>query len=63
MDGTCRTLGNTFLAKLALCKVDVCKIVLYCDGLERTHLGTFATTDAGSLAGLACHSTLILVDA
>ena len=63
MDGSGRTLGYAFLAKLALCKVNVSEIVLHCDSLERADLGTFAATDAGSLAGLACCSSLVLVHA
>ena len=61
MDGSGRTLGYAFLAKLALCKVNVSEIVLHCDSLERADLGTFAAPDAGSLAGLAGHSALVLV--
>ena len=61
MDGACRTLGNTLLAKLALGVVDVGNIVLHCDSLERTYLRTLAAADAGSLAGLARSRTLVLV--
>ena len=63
MDGTGRTLGHTFLTKLALCIVDVSEVVLNCDSLERTNLSTLAATDAGSLAGLACSCSLVLVHA
>jgi hypothetical protein len=63
VDCTCRTLCHTFLAKLALCKVDVSEIVLHSDGLERTDLGTLTAANAGSFAGLASHSTLVLVHA
>ena len=63
MDGTGRTLGHTFLTKLALCIVDVSKVVLHCDSLERTSLCTLAAADTGSLAGLASSSALVLVHA
>ena len=61
MDSSGRAFSNAFLAELALCVVDVRDIVLNSDRLERTNLGTLAATDAGSLAGLTCHSTLVLV--
>mgnify|MGYP003441696233 CR=1 FL=1 len=63
MNGTCRALGNTFLAELALCEVDVCHVVLDSDSLERTYLRTLAAADTCSLAGLARNGTLVLVDA
>ena len=63
MDCTCRTLGNAFLTKLALCIVDVSEVVLNCDCLERTNLCTLAAAYAGSLAGLARSGTLVLVHA
>ena len=63
MDGTCRALRHTLLAKLTLSVVDVSHIVLHCDSLERTYLGTLAAADTCCLAGLACNSTLVLVDA
>ena len=63
MDGTGRTLSNTFLTKLALCIVDVSEVVLNCNRIERTYLRTLATADACSLAGLACSSALVLVHA
>ena len=62
MDRTCRTLGNALLAKLTFCIVDVSEVVLDCDRLERTNLRTLAAAYAGSLAGLACSCTLVLVD-
>ena len=62
MDCACRTLSYTLLTELTLGVVDVCKVVLYCDGLERTYLGTLAATDAGCLAGLAGNGSLVLVD-
>ena len=62
MDCSCRTFCHTFLAELALCVVDVGKIVLDCDSLERTYLGALAATDAGSFAGLAGSGSLVLVD-
>ena len=63
MDGSCRTLCHTLLAKLALSVVDVSHIVLHCDSLKRTNLRTLAAAYTCSLAGLACDSTLVLVDA
>ena len=59
---TCRAFSHTLLAKLALCEVDVSDIVLNCDRLERTYLGTLSATDAGCLSCLAGHSALVLVD-
>ena len=63
MDRTCRTLGYTLLAETALRIVNVSEVVLHCDSLERTYLGTLAATDAGSLAGLAGSRTFVLVHA
>ena len=62
MDGSRRTFCNAFLAELALVEVDVSHVVFNCDCTERTNLGTFATADAGCLAGLAGNSALVLVD-
>ena len=63
MYGTCRTFRHALLAELALREVDICKIVLHGDGIERTNLRTLAATDAGCLAGLARNRTLVLVHA
>ena len=63
MDRSGRTFRNTLLAKLALCKVDICEIILYSDRLERTDLRALAASDAGSLAGLAGSGSLVLVHA
>ena len=63
MDGSGRAFSNALLAELALSVVDVGNVVLNSDSLERTNLSTLAATDAGSLASLTCHSTLILVHA
>ena len=63
MDCTCRALSHTLLAELAFSEVDVREIVLHRDGLERTYLGALSAAYAGSLAGLAGSSTLVLVHA
>ena len=63
MDGSCRAFSHTLLAKLALCEIDVRNVVLDCDRLEWAYLGTLAAAYAGSLAGLACHRSLVFVDA
>ena len=62
MDSSGRTLGHALLAELALSEVDVCDIVLHGDCLERTYLRALSASYAGSLAGLAGYSALILVD-
>ena len=61
MDSSCRALSHTFLAEPALSEVDVCDVVLDCDGLERTY--SLAAADTCSLAGLAGSCALVLVHA
>ena len=63
MDSACRALSHTFLAELALGEVYVGEIVLHCDSFKWTCLRTLSAAYAGSLAGLAGSSTLVLVDA
>ena len=62
MDSTSRALKHTFAAKLALCKIDVCEIVLHGNRAVRAGLRTFAATDAGCLTCLASNSALVLID-
>lgn len=61
MDGMSGTYGSTLAAETALGEVDVGHIILDCNGIELTLLGTLATTYAGVLAGLHCHGTLVLI--
>lgn len=63
MNGSGRTLGHTFLAELALREINISYIVLDGYGFVGTNLGTFAATNAGCTAGLACDSSLVLIDA
>ena len=63
MDSACRALSHTFLAELALGEVYVGEIVLHCDSFKWTCLRTLSAAYAGSLAGLAGSSTLVLVHA
>lgn len=62
MDGMSGTYGSTLAAETALGEVDVGHIVLNGNGIELALLGTLATTYAGVLTGLHCHSTLVLID-
>ena len=62
MDCSGRTFSHTFLAEFTFVEVDVSHIVLDCNSSERTYLCTFAASDAGSLAGFAGNSALVLVD-
>lgn len=63
LDGTRRTLGHTFAARLAFVEIDIGHVVLDMDGLKRTCFLTLATADACIVASLACLCTLFLVDA
>ena len=62
VDGMSGTYGSTLAAEAALGEVDVGHIVLNGNGIELALLGTLATTYAGVLTGLHCHSTLVLID-
>ena len=62
MDSSLGACLLTLSAHLALLGIDIGKIVLQGDGLELlTGLHTPATADAGALARLVGHSTLVLV--
>ena len=61
MNCTCRTYHNAFATQFALRIINVCHIALDCDSLVRTSLRAESASDAGSLAGLACNRTFVLV--
>ena len=63
MNGSGRTFEYALAAELALGEVYIGHIVLHGDGIVGTNLGAFSATYAGSLAGLAGHGPLVLVDA
>lgn len=63
LDSACGTLGHTLATRLALVEIDIGHVVLDLNGLKRTNLGTFATANAGVVAGLAGLCTFFLVDA
>ena len=63
MDCAGRALRNTFLAELALGKIYICNVVNHRNRIVGTDLGALATSYAGSLAGLAGNSALVLIDA
>ena len=44
---SCRTFGHTFPAQLAFVEINICHIVLYRNGSERTCFGTFPASYAG----------------
>lgn len=63
MDGSCRALEEALTASLALLIIDIGHIVNDSDSVELADLGAFAATYTSGLAGLACNSALVLVDA
>ena len=63
MDGSGGTFGYALTAGLAEVEVDVGKVVLHRDGTEGAGLGTLATANTGSAAGLAGGAALLLVAA
>ena len=56
-----RALVNALAAQTALLKVNVCKIVLKGDSLERAGFDALAATYAGYIASLLGNGTLILI--
>ena len=63
MNCPCRTYSHALAAKLALRVVNVGHIVLHHNGIVRAVLRTKTATDAGCLAGLAGHCSLVPVNA
>ena len=62
-DRVLRTFVFALAAEFTLLIVDVSQVVGDGDSLEGTHLLALAATDTAHLTGLACHGSLVLVDA
>ena len=63
MDSTCWARIFALTAQTALVVVDVCQVVLDDDGIKLAYFLALATTDTSVGTCLACHSTLVFVDA
>ena len=61
MNSAGRALEVALAASLALCIIDIAKVILYGDGAELADLHALAASDAGRLAGLSGDSALVFV--
>gem|GEM_PF-6495978 len=62
-NSTCRAYRNTFPAKCAFVKMNVCKIVFDGNGVECTFFNAFGAGYASNAAILFCYCSLFFIDA